>query len=146
MCYLNLSLLHFLLTNLVSKCRKVRVIAFVPFDQGKSPERKYFPADKWLDLRTSHFEDGGNDISLPGASSNANQELIELPKGPMTRARTKQIQDALSALVLRIWDDNKVHDVGGAKDNALKTPYTLLQSDFSSSPAPHAPFKSNQLN
>ncbi|KAH1129664.1 hypothetical protein J1N35_001042 [Gossypium stocksii] len=48
----------------------------------------------------------------------------------MTRARTKQLQDALSALVLRIWDVNKVHNIGGAKDNALKTPCTLLQYEL----------------
>ncbi|KAK5812155.1 hypothetical protein PVK06_027569 [Gossypium arboreum] len=85
------------------------------------------------------------DVSTPGASSNANHESIELPKCPMTRARTKQIQDALSVLMLRIWDDNKVNDIGGAKDNALKTPCTILQSNLSSSPSPHAPFSSNQL-
>ncbi|KAH1122103.1 hypothetical protein J1N35_005263, partial [Gossypium stocksii] len=45
------------------------------------------------------------------APSNANQDLIELPKGPMTRARTKQLQEALTALLLRIWDDNNVQDV-----------------------------------
>ncbi|KAH1107801.1 hypothetical protein J1N35_011569, partial [Gossypium stocksii] len=43
-----------------------------------------------------------HDVSTPGASSNAILDSIELPKGPMTRARTKQIQDDLSALVLRI--------------------------------------------
>ncbi|KAG8490723.1 hypothetical protein CXB51_013780 [Gossypium anomalum] len=103
------------------------------------------PFDADSDLKTSHFEDEGNDVSTPGASLNANQDLIELPKGPMTRARTKRIQDALSALVMRIWDGNKVYDVGGAKDNSLKTPCTILQFDLSSSSAPHAPFSSHQL-
>ncbi|XP_052880486.1 uncharacterized protein LOC128286808 [Gossypium arboreum] len=96
-------------------------------------------------LRTSHFEDRGNDVSTPGASLNAKEDQIELPKGPMTRARTKQIQDAITALVMRIWEDSKVLDVGRAKDDSLKTPYTLLQFDFSSSPAPHAPFSFHQL-
>ncbi|KAK5794080.1 hypothetical protein PVK06_035277 [Gossypium arboreum] len=123
----------------------VCLISFVPFGRGKPSKKKYCPLDNRFDLRTSRFEDGGNDVSTRGTSLNANHESIKLPKGPMTRARTKKIQDALSALVLRIWDDNKVHDIGGAKDNALKTPCTLLQFDLSSSPAPHAPFSSHQL-
>ncbi|KAK5839655.1 hypothetical protein PVK06_008477 [Gossypium arboreum] len=54
----------------------------------------------------------------------------------MTRARTKQLQDAISAFVMRIWDDNQLYNVGGAKNNSLKTPCTILQSDLSSSSAP----------
>ncbi|XP_040944210.1 uncharacterized protein [Gossypium hirsutum] len=61
---------------------------------------------------------------------------IELPKGPMTRARTKQLQDAISAFVMRIWEDNQLYNIGGAKNNSLKTPCTILQSDLSSSSAP----------
>ena len=49
----------------------------------------------------------------------------------MTRARTKQLQDAISAFVMRIWDDNQLYNVGGAKNNSLKTPCTILQSDRS---------------
>ncbi|PPR97518.1 hypothetical protein GOBAR_AA23149 [Gossypium barbadense] len=72
-------------------------------------------------------------------------DLIELPKGPMTQARTKQFQDALSALVKRIWEENKALDVGEAMDSSLKAHCTLFQSDFSSSPAFLAQFNSNQL-
>ncbi|KAH1107804.1 hypothetical protein J1N35_011572 [Gossypium stocksii] len=79
------------------------------------------------------------------APPNANQDLIELPKGPITRARTKQLQKDLTALLVRIWDDTKSFDIGEAVDNSLKAQYTLLQTDFSSSPALPAQFSSNQL-
>ncbi|KAH1130585.1 hypothetical protein J1N35_001963 [Gossypium stocksii] len=85
------------------------------------------------------------DVCMPGAPSNANQDLIELPKGPMTRARTKQLQEALTVLLVCIGDDTKSFDVGEAVDNSLKAQCTLLQTDFSSSPALQAQFSSNQL-
>ncbi|KAK5785578.1 hypothetical protein PVK06_040174 [Gossypium arboreum] len=45
-----------------------------PFDnQGPSDDERFF-ASKWPDLRTSRFEDGGNDVSTLGASSNAYQD------------------------------------------------------------------------
>ncbi|KAH1107681.1 hypothetical protein J1N35_011449, partial [Gossypium stocksii] len=75
----------------------------------------------------------------------ANQDLIELPKGPMTQARTKQLQEALTALLVRIWDDTKSFDIGEAVDNSLKAQCTLLQTNFSSPPALPAQFSSNQL-
>ncbi|KAH1097474.1 hypothetical protein J1N35_014395, partial [Gossypium stocksii] len=39
------------------------------------------------------------DVCTIGAPSSANQDLIKLPKGPMTRACTKQLQEALTALL-----------------------------------------------
>ncbi|KAK5835562.1 hypothetical protein PVK06_011254 [Gossypium arboreum] len=66
----------------------------------------------------------------------------------MTRAQTKQFQDALSALVMRILEENKALDIGEAMDTLLKTQCTLLQADFSSSPAPQlnsAPTSSLEL-
>ncbi|KAG8489278.1 hypothetical protein CXB51_017322 [Gossypium anomalum] len=82
----------------------------------------------------------GNASTIPSSA-----RIRQFVCGSRQRTVINQIQDALSALVLRIWDDNKVHDVGGAKDNSLKSQCILLQSDLSSSPAPHAPFSSNQL-
>ncbi|KAK5839650.1 hypothetical protein PVK06_008472 [Gossypium arboreum] len=110
----------------------------ITFVQERTSRHPYFEINQWLALRTSHFEDGGNDVSTLGAFSNTNQELIELPKGPMTQAQTKQFQDALSALVMRILEENKALDVGEAMDTLLKTQCTLLQADFSSSRAPPA--------
>ncbi|KAH1097466.1 hypothetical protein J1N35_014387 [Gossypium stocksii] len=63
----------------------------------------------------------------------------------MTRACTKQLQEALTALLKRIWDETKSFDIEEAMDNSLKAQCTLLQTDFRSSPALQAQFSSNQL-
>ncbi|XP_016675348.1 uncharacterized protein [Gossypium hirsutum] len=98
---------------------------------------------EWIQSRFDHLnlieeKSIDCDVCTPRAPSSANQDPIELPKGSMTRARTKRLQEALTALLTRIWDETKPLDVGEAMDISLKTQCTLLQADFSSSPAPPA--------
>ncbi|PPR80888.1 hypothetical protein GOBAR_AA39826 [Gossypium barbadense] len=44
-----------------------------------------------------------NDVSTPGASSNTNQDLNELPKGPITQAHAKHFLEAILASNAKPW-------------------------------------------
>ncbi|KAA3487321.1 Transposon Ty3-I Gag-Pol polyprotein [Gossypium australe] len=48
-----------------------------------------------FNLRTSRFEEEGNDVSTPGSTTSSTLDPLELPKGPMTRARAKLLQEAV---------------------------------------------------
>ncbi|KAA3477780.1 putative sarcosine oxidase [Gossypium australe] len=49
---------------------------------------------------------------MPESSTNSSKHPIELPKGQMTRARARQFQEAVSALITQFWEENKL-DVNG---------------------------------
>ncbi|MBA0881424.1 hypothetical protein Goshw_024800, partial [Gossypium schwendimanii] len=46
------------------------------------------------------------DVSLPTNQVEIEQEAINLPIGPITRARAKRFKDAISAMVERIEENN----------------------------------------
>ncbi|MBA0822079.1 hypothetical protein Goarm_018895 [Gossypium armourianum] len=50
------------------------------------------------------------DISMVGSLPKTSQAPIELPKGPMTRARAKLFQEAVSALLIKFWSENQLKD------------------------------------
>jgi hypothetical protein len=54
-----------------------------------------------LDLRTNPFQEEGNDEDMASTRS-WNADPIQVPIGPITRARAKQFQNALSGLIQRI--------------------------------------------
>ncbi|XP_040964752.1 uncharacterized protein, partial [Gossypium hirsutum] len=54
------------------------------------------------DFRTNRSEEEGNDVSLPTNQMENEQEAINLPIGPITRARAKRFKVAILALVERI--------------------------------------------
>ncbi|KAA3466139.1 Transposon Ty3-I Gag-Pol polyprotein [Gossypium australe] len=89
-----------------------------------------FDADS--DLKSSRFEEGGNDVSMPGSSTTSNSDPLELPKGPMTQARAKRLQEVVFALVTQLWSNSQVDDVGQARDNILEILCILVQADFCS--------------
>ncbi|KAL5837241.1 hypothetical protein ACOSQ3_014410 [Xanthoceras sorbifolium] len=61
-----------------------------------------FDAGDDLDLRTNPFQEEGNDEDL--SSTRAwNADPIQVPVGPVTRARTKKFKNALSGLIQGIW-------------------------------------------
>ena len=62
----------------------------------------HFLAGDELDLRTNPFQEEGNDEDM--ASTRAwNMDPIQVPIGPVTRARTKRFKNALSGLIQDIW-------------------------------------------
>ncbi|KAH1080701.1 hypothetical protein J1N35_020462 [Gossypium stocksii] len=63
----------------------------------------------------------------------------------MTRSRTKLFREAVSALIIQVWEENKLDVNGVARTRFLMTPYTLVQAEFSFLPAPQALISSNQL-
>ncbi|XP_016709271.1 uncharacterized protein [Gossypium hirsutum] len=65
-----------------------------------------------FDLRTSCFEEKGNDVATPQGSTSSKPNHIEMPKGPITRARAKRLQEAVSALFAQLWNDNELQAKG----------------------------------
>jgi hypothetical protein len=55
-----------------------------------------------LDLRTNPFQEEGNDEDVASTRS-WNADPIQVPIGPVTRARAKKFQNALSGLIQGIW-------------------------------------------
>ena len=55
-----------------------------------------------LDLRTNPFQEEGNDEDIASTRS-WNAYPIQVPIGPVTRARAKKFQNALSGLIQGIW-------------------------------------------
>ncbi|KAK5771793.1 hypothetical protein PVK06_048037 [Gossypium arboreum] len=75
------------------------------------------------------------DVNKPGSSSSTSQESLELPKEPMTRARARQFQEVVSALITQFWEENKLDVNGKARTNFLKNPCTFVQVELNSFPA-----------
>ena len=48
------------------------------------------------DLRTNHFQEEGND---GGMAKEWSADSLEIPLGPMTRARAKRFKEALNVLI-----------------------------------------------
>ncbi|XP_056864141.1 uncharacterized protein LOC130511252 [Raphanus sativus] len=65
-----------------------------------------FVADE-PDLRTNPFQEGGNDMIMDQSSKEdketmeepADEDALTMPKGPMTRARSKQLKEAIGGLL-----------------------------------------------
>ncbi|MBA0682268.1 hypothetical protein Goari_023999, partial [Gossypium aridum] len=49
--------------------------------------------------------DGGDDTNPPKDSADSNQDSIELPIGPITRARAKCFKESISTLVDQVWEE-----------------------------------------
>ena len=54
--------------------------------------------DSW----TNHLEEGGNDANKDAHKS---KDPIQLPSGPITRARMKKFKDALNGMIQGLWHD-----------------------------------------
>ena len=70
------------------------------------------PFDKGEDSRTNPFEERGNDVNQKA------DDPLQIPTGPITRARAKRIKEALNGLVqetlakqISLGPSNKVQDV-----------------------------------
>ena len=71
------------------------------------------PFDVDDDSRTNHFEERGNDDN-----QQAFKDPLHVPVGPITKARSKKIKEALNGLIQEIWDDsNAGHSKCGPKED-----------------------------
>jgi len=57
------------------------------------------PFDVGDDLRANPFQDEGND----GNQGTALKDLVQVPIGPVTRARAKKFKDVLNGLIQKLW-------------------------------------------
>ena len=59
-----------------------------------------FHVDDELNLRTTHFEEGGNDMIQQG--SNDLKYLLQWMKDPMTKVRLKRTKKSFQSLVMQV--------------------------------------------
>ncbi|KAH1063956.1 hypothetical protein J1N35_028943, partial [Gossypium stocksii] len=69
-------------------------------------------------------------VTMPRSSSSSNSDLIKLPKGPMTRARAKRLQEAISILFAQLWNENKFHVKEEVWVNPSVNPCTFVQVEL----------------
>ena len=55
------------------------------------------------DSRSNPFEERGDDADQPNTKRNHANDPLEVPIGPITRARAKKLKEALNGLVQNIW-------------------------------------------
>jgi hypothetical protein len=69
------------------------------------------------DSRTNPFEERGND----GNQQASLKDLLHVPVGPITRARSKMIKEAISGLIQEIWAGSKIEhsNLGPKKDEGV---------------------------
>ncbi len=60
------------------------------------------PFDVGDDLRTNPFQEEGNDESTTNKDHKRNQDSLQLPIGPITRARAKKFKEALNCLIQEV--------------------------------------------
>ncbi|KAK5802787.1 hypothetical protein PVK06_030409 [Gossypium arboreum] len=88
-------------------------------NQGLYDDERFFMS-KWPNLRTSCFEDGGNDVCTPAAPSSAYQDSIELPKTPITRAYAKHFLEAVLVSNAKPWFETRANAQKSARSNYPK--------------------------
>jgi hypothetical protein len=73
-----------------------------------------FPFDVGDDSRMNLFEERGNDENQQASL----KDQLHVPVGPITRARSKMIKEALSGLIQEIWTVSKTgHSKFGPKED-----------------------------
>ena len=64
------------------------------------------------DSRSNPFEERGDDEDQPNTKRNHANDPLEVPIGPITRAKTKKLKEALNGLVQNIWNKMDVEGLG----------------------------------
>ncbi|KAK5794079.1 hypothetical protein PVK06_035275 [Gossypium arboreum] len=88
---------------------------------------------------------GLGDVSTPGASSNAYQDSIELPKTPITRACSKHFLEVILASNAKPWFETRANAHKINSKQLSKEPVHCWQADPSSFLASRALSSSTQL-
>ena len=74
------------------------------------------PFDVGDDLRTNPFQEEGNDEDMSNTRA-WNADSIQVPIGPVTRARAKRFKQGLNGLIQYIWAENYL---GGPKSDSIQ--------------------------
>jgi hypothetical protein len=69
------------------------------------------------DSRSNPFEERGDDADQPNTKRNHANNPLEVPIGPITRAREKKIKKALNGLVQNIWSKMDLEGLGTFKEH-----------------------------
>ena len=72
------------------------------------------------DSRSNPFKERGDDADQPNTMCNHSNDPLEVPIGPITRARAKKLKEALNGLVQNIWSKMNLEGLGhlrSMKDN-----------------------------
>jgi hypothetical protein len=68
------------------------------------------------DSRSNPFEERGDDVDQPNTKCNHANDPLELPIGPITRARAYKLKKALNGLVQNIWSKMDLEGLGTFKE------------------------------
>jgi hypothetical protein len=73
------------------------------------------------------FEERGDDADQPNTKCNHAKDPLEVPIGPITRARAKKLKEALNGLVQNIWSKMDLEGLGTFKDHEGQPLIHLVQ-------------------
>ncbi|GKU93230.1 hypothetical protein SLEP1_g6838 [Rubroshorea leprosula] len=69
------------------------------------------------DLRTYPFEDRGNDGNQDDSTCTKSRDPLHIPGGLVTRARAKNMREALNGLIEQIWVENNIQQANRSLDD-----------------------------
>jgi len=69
------------------------------------------------DSRSNPFEERGDDADQPNTKRNHANDPLEVPIGPITRAREKKLKEALNGLVQNLWSKMDLKGLGTFKEH-----------------------------
>jgi hypothetical protein len=79
------------------------------------------------DLRSNPFEERGDDADQPNTKLNHAKDSLEVPSGPITRARAKKLKKALNEVVQNIWSKMDLEEFGTPREHEGQPPIHLIQ-------------------
>jgi len=75
----------------------------------------------WFDVgddsRSNPFKERGDDEDQPNTKRNHANDLLEVPIGPITRAKAKKLKKALIGLFQNIWNKMDVEEIETFKEH-----------------------------
>jgi hypothetical protein len=79
------------------------------------------------DSRSNSFEERWDDADQPNTKRNHANDPLEMPIGPITRARAKKLKEALNGLVHNIWSKMDLERLGTFKEHKGQPLIHLVQ-------------------
>jgi len=79
------------------------------------------------DSRSNPFEERGDDTNKPNTKRNHANDPLEVPIGPITRARANKLKKALNELVQNIWSKMDLERLGTFKEHKGQPLIHLVQ-------------------
>jgi hypothetical protein len=71
------------------------------------------------DSRSNPFEERGDDEDQPNTKCNYANDPLEVPIGPIIKARAKKLKEALNRFVQNIWSKMDLEGLGTFKEHGL---------------------------